>query len=161
MFTVHASGGSEMMRSAIESAREAANKKGTEPPIVVAVSVLTSIDDAILAEIGMNGNTREAVSRLVKLAASSGLNGVVASPREAQAIRESISKEDFVIVTPGIRPAGSSQSDDQKRVATPHMALQSGASYLVVGRPITAAPDPLVAAKQILSEIETTLSDKL
>ena len=153
MFTVHASGGAEMLRSAVESAREVANKLGTKPPYVVAVSVLTSIDDAILAEIGMSGNANDAVIRLVKLAASSGVDGAVASPQEAQSIRTSVSNEQFLIVTPGIRPAGSSTSDDQKRVATPRMALGSGASYLVVGRPITAAPDPLAAAKQILSEI--------
>jgi orotidine-5'-phosphate decarboxylase len=154
MFTVHASGGAEMLRSAVESAHEVANKKGIKPPYVVAVSVLTSIDDTILAEIGMSGDAKEAVSRLVHLAARSGVDGVVASPQEAQSIRASISIEDFLIVTPGIRPAGSSASDDQKRVATPGMALSSGASYLVVGRPITAAPDPLAAAQHILSEIE-------
>jgi len=156
MFTVHASGGAEMMRSAAESAREVATKKGNKPPFVVAVSVLTSIDDAILAEIGMSGNAKEAVSRLVQLAASSGVDGVVASPQEARSIRASISNEDFLIVTPGIRPAGKSGSDDQKRVATPAIAISYGASYLVVGRPITAAPDPLAAAKHILSEMENT-----
>jgi orotidine-5'-phosphate decarboxylase len=153
MFTIHASGGSEMMQAAVESAAEVASRKGTEPPYVVAVSVLTSIDDQILTQIGMSGNSSEAVMRLVKLAESSGVDGVVASPQEAQAIRESTSKSGFLIVTPGIRPTGGMQSDDQKRVATPQMALSSGASYLVVGRPITGAADPVVAARQILAEM--------
>ncbi len=155
MFTVHASGGAEMMRSAVQSSRETADKKRIKPPFVVAVSVLTSIDDAILAEIGVSGNAREAVGRLVTLAEGSGVDGVVASPQEAQSIRASIKNKDFLIVTPGIRPTGSSTSDDQKRVASPQMALSSGASYLVVGRPITDAPDPLAAAKHIVVAMES------
>jgi orotidine-5'-phosphate decarboxylase len=157
MFTVHASGGSQMMRSAVESTRETANKSGIEPPYVIAVSVLTSIDNSILTEIGVSGNANDSVARLVNLAESSGVDGVVSSPQEARSIRESIPRAEFLIVTPGIRPTGSTSSDDQKRVATPQMALSSGASYLVVGRPITGASDPLVATQQILSE----MSDKL
>jgi orotidine-5'-phosphate decarboxylase len=153
MFTVHASGGAEMMRTASESARETAGKKGTPPPYVVAVSVLTSIDDTILAQVGISGNSEEAVMRLVKLAESSGVDGVVSSPNEAESIRAAVSNKDFLIVTPGIRPADTSKADDQKRVATPKMALNSGASYLVVGRPITAASDPVLAAEHILSEM--------
>ena len=161
MFTVHASGGAEMMRTASESARETAAKKGTPSPYVVAVSVLTSIDVAILAQVGISGNSIEAVMRLVKLAESSGVDGVVCSPNEAESIRAAVSNKDFLIVTPGIRPADSAKADDQKRVATPMMALNSGASYLVVGRPITAASDPVIAAEQILSEIAIAMSDKL
>lgn len=152
LFTIHASGGSEMMKRAAEAVAEVAERNGTPRAKVLAISVLTSVDAAILAEIGVAGLPAESVLRLVKLAESSGVDGVVASPQEVTGIRSKITNTDFLVVTPGIRPATT--QDDQRRVATPAAALASGADYLVVGRPITGAPDPLAAARAILTEME-------
>ena len=155
MFTVHASGGSEMMQRAAEAVSRVAEREGTPRANVLAVSVLTSMDANTLAEIGVNSSPEESVLRLVKLAEQAGVDGVVASPQEAEDIRASAGTPDFLIVTPGIRPAAKdAAADDQRRVATPAAALRAGASYLVVGRPITAAPDPLAAAREIASEME-------
>jgi orotidine-5'-phosphate decarboxylase len=153
LFTVHASGGAEMMRRAAEAVAEVADHEGTERPAVLAVSVLTSMDASALAQIGINSSPEESVLRLVKLAAQSGVDGVVASPQEAENIRATVANPEFLIVTPGIRPAGSG-GDDQRRVATPEAALKAGANYLVVGRPITAAFDPVAAARAIVVEME-------
>lgn len=152
LFTIHASGGSEMMRRAVESVDEVAQRGGTRSGIL-AISVLTSIDAAILSQIGVNSSPEESVLRLVHLAESSGVDGVVASPQEISRIRNAVPSPGFLIVTPGIRPA-TSESEDQKRVATPAAAIAAGASYLVVGRPITGAPDPLAAAHQIIADME-------
>lgn len=152
LFTIHASGGSEMMKRATEAVAEVAERKGTPRAKVLAISVLTSVDEAILAEIGVSGSPAESVTRLVKLAEASGVDGVVASPQEVAGIRSNITSTDFLVVTPGIRPATT--EDDQRRVATPAAALAAGADYLVVGRPITGAPDPLAAARAILDEME-------
>lgn len=153
LFTVHASGGAEMMRRAAEAVAEVAAREGTPRPAVLAVSVLTSMDANSLAQIGINSSPEESVLRLVKLAEQSGVDGVVASPQEAEQIRATVAKRDFLIVTPGIRPAGGG-GDDQRRVATPEAALKAGADYLVVGRPITAAADPVAAAQQIAAEMQ-------
>lgn len=152
LFTLHASGGAEMMQRAVEAVSDAAAKEGTARPAVLAVSVLTSMDANALAQIGVNSSPEESVLRLVKLAEQSGVDGVVASPREAAMIRTTVAKKNFLIVTPGIRPAGN-EAGDQRRVATPAAALAAGADYLVVGRPITAAADPLAAARQIAAEM--------
>jgi orotidine-5'-phosphate decarboxylase len=113
------------------------------------------MDAHTLAQIGVASNPEESVRRLVKLAAEAGVDGVVASPQEAQDIRVTVPKPDFLIVTPGIRPSSKdAAADDQRRVATPAAALRAGASYLVVGRPITAAPDPVAAAREIAAEME-------
>lgn len=152
LFTVHASGGSEMMRRAVESVDEVAQRGGVRSK-VLAISVLTSIDATILSQIGITSSPDESVRRLVNLAESSGVDGVVASPQEIGTIRKAISNSEFLVVTPGIRPA-TSETGDQKRVATPAAAIASGASYLVVGRPITGATDPLAAAHQIVAEME-------
>lgn len=152
LFTLHASGGAEMMQRAVEAVSDAAAKEGTARPAVLAVSVLTSMDANALAQIGVNASPEESVLRLVKLAEQSGVDGVVASPREAAMIRTTVAKKNFLIVTPGIRPAGN-EAGDQRRVATPAAALAAGADYLVVGRPITAAADPLAAARQIAAEM--------
>ena len=152
LFTIHASGGSEMMRRAVESVNEVAAKSGVRSA-VLAISILTSIDATILSEIGVTSTPSEAVLRLVKLAESSGVDGVVASPQEIETIRQAVSRPEFLVVTPGIRPA-SNEAGDQKRVATPSAAIGAGASYLVVGRPITGALDPLAAAHEIVSEME-------
>ena len=152
LFTIHASGGSEMMRRAVDSVNEVAAKGGTRSAIL-AISVLTSIDATILNQIGVNSTPSESVLRLVKLAEAAGVDGVVASPQEIETIRQTVSRPEFLVVTPGIRPAAN-EAGDQKRVATPSAAIAAGASYLVVGRPITGAPDPLAATNQIISEME-------
>lgn len=144
MLTVHASGGSKMLAAAVEAAANG--------PMVLAVTVLTSLGDADMAEIGVSGRASDQVLRLAALARNSGCPGLVASPREAAAIRQELGAG-FAIVTPGIRPAGSS-TGDQTRVSTPASAIGAGATHLVVGRPITAAPDPAAAARAVIAEIE-------
>ena len=148
LFTIHASGGSEMMRRAVDAVAEVGNETA-----VLAITVLTSIDADILAQIGVNSTPSESVLRLVKLAEASGVDGVVASAQEIKTIRDAIPNPNFLVVTPGIRSA-QNDSGDQKRVATPAAAISAGASYLVVGRPITSATDPLAAAQQILTEMQ-------
>jgi orotidine-5'-phosphate decarboxylase len=154
LFTVHASGGSEMMKRAVDSATEVAEKTGHRSA-VLAISVLTSIDATILSEIGVSSTPAESVLRLVQLAEAAGVDGVVASPQEVETIRRSVSKPEFLIVTPGVRSSQNEpQREDQKRVATPGAAIAAGASYLVIGRPITGASDPLKAAETIVKEME-------
>ena len=143
LFTIHASGGSEMMRRAVDAVSETEAK-------VLAITVLTSIDATILSEIGVTSSPGDSVLRLVKLAEAAGVDGVVASPQEIESIRRVV--PGFLIVTPGIRPA-TSQSEDQKRIATPATAIAAGASYLVVGRPITGAANPLETAREIVAEM--------
>jgi orotidine-5'-phosphate decarboxylase len=152
LFTVHASGGAEMMKRAVEAVAEVAERKGTPRAAVLAISVLTSLDAAILSDIGVSGSPADSVMRLVKLAAHAGVDGVVASPQEVANIRANVTNASFLVVTPGIRAAET--EDDQRRVATPAAALAAGADYLVVGRPITSAPDPHAAAFQILKDME-------
>ena len=159
MLTIHASGGEEMMRRAAETAKEVAARAHVAAPSVVAVTVLTSIDSNILGQVGFVDDTASTVKRLALLAAAAEVDGVVASPQELTAIRSTVSDPGFLVVTPGIRPAvsptdGATSGDDQKRIATPAFALAAGASYLVVGRPITGAPDPAGAAHQIIAEME-------
>jgi len=145
MLTVHAAGGSAMLRAAVEAARQA-----PKPPLILAVTVLTSLSDADLHETGVAGQTRDHALVLATLAQSCGCDGVVASPHEARMIRQDLGA-DFLIVTPGIRPASSGKSD-QYRVNTPSEAIAAGADYLVVGRPITGAADPRRASQEILKE---------
>lgn len=156
MFNVHAAGGREMMRAALEMSREAAAKTGVTPPRVIAVTVLTSINQQVLAEeVGIDRTVEEQVVRWALLAKEAGLDGVVASPLEVAAIRRECGP-DFLIVTPGVRPTWAA-AGDQKRFTTPAEALRAGASCLVIGRPITAAPDPAAAAEKILAEMEAGL----
>jgi orotidine-5'-phosphate decarboxylase len=152
LFTIHASGGREMMQRAVEAVAEVGNNSK-----VLAISVLTSIDANILAQIGVSSTPAESVMKLVKLAESAGVDGVVASPQEIETIRGVIPNPNFLVVTPGIRPA-QNESGDQKRVATPAAAISAGASYLVVGRPITGATDPVAAAQQIVAEMQNAES---
>jgi orotidine-5'-phosphate decarboxylase len=152
MVNVHASGGSAMMKAAAESARKTAEKLGQPRPLVIAVTVLTSMDDATLREIGVGRTMIEQVVHLAKLAQDSGLDGVVASPQEVPAIRRACGA-DFQIVTPGIRPADQQGKDDQARTLTPAEAMAAGSSYLVIGRPITAAPNPKEAADRIAASL--------
>jgi len=155
LFTIHASGGAEMMERAVEAVMDVAEKNATTRTRIVAVSVLTSMDATSLEQVGVKDSPADAVRRLVKLSQDSGVDGAVCSPQEAQLIR-SIAGPNFLIVTPGIRSAANS-AGDQKRIATAASAISSGASYLVVGRPITEALDPASAAQAIISEIETAL----
>lgn len=152
MVNVHASGGSAMMRAAADAARQAAEKSGTPRPLVIAVTVLTSMDNETLAEIGVARPMLDQVVHLATLAKASGLDGVVASPQEVRAIRAACGS-DFEIVTPGIRPADQQGKDDQARTLTPAQAIAAGSSYLVIGRPITAAPDPRQAADAIVATL--------
>ena len=146
MLTVHASGGSKMLKEAAEAAAQSSAK-----PLVLAVTVLTSMADADLQEIGVSGTALSQVLRLGALARQAGCGGLVASAKEAGELRRGLG-EGFAIVTPGIRPAGSA-AGDQARVVTPRDAIAAGASHLVVGRPIIEAPDPAKAAAAIVSEI--------
>ncbi len=150
---VHAGGGYTMMKTACDMVHEAAAKQGIEPPKIIAVTVLTSINDEDWEQLGLDMPIKSVVLRLAKLAQKAGLDGVVASPQEASIIREACGP-DFLIVTPGVRPAGS-DANDQSRIATPSQALKNGSSHLVIGRPIRAAEDPRAAALAILKEMET------
>lgn len=155
IFNVHAAGGRKMMEAAREGAEEGASARPGAKPLVLGVTVLTSISDADLEETGMAGSAEESVIRLAQLAQRAGLDGVVASAREIAAIRQACGPQ-FVILTPGIRPAAA-RSDDQARVATPEAAICAGADYLVVGRPITGAADPVAATDALLAEMEAAL----
>lgn len=152
MVNVHASGGRKMMEAAAAAATTAAQKSGRTRPLVIGVTVLTSLDQAQLRETGVNAAVLDHVVHLATLAKTSGLDGVVASPQEITAIREACGP-DFLIVTPGIRPAGNGKPDDQARTMGPAEAVAVGASYLVIGRPITAASDPRVAAQNIAASL--------
>lgn len=147
MVNVHASGGGRMMAAAAEALQPYGDRK----PLLIGVTVLTSTAPEELADVGVHRDLEEQVLALATMAKDSGLDGVVCSAREAQALRQKCG-ERFVLVTPGIRPAGAS-SDDQQRIVTPARALELGADYLVVGRPITSAADPLEALQRILAEI--------
>ena len=156
MVNVHASGGSAMMRAAHDAAREEADRLSIPPPLVIAVTVLTSLDGSALNAVGVAATPMDQVVRLARLSQDAGLDGVVASPQETSAIRAACGPE-FVIVTPGIRGgAAASGPDDQQRTATPAGAIEAGSSYLVIGRPITGAGDPRAAAQRIAAEIATS-----
>ena len=151
ILNVHASGGREMMRAAAERAREAAASAGLPAPKVIAVTILTSLDAVALREVGFAAGPGEAALHLALLAREAGLDGVVCSPEEAAAIRAACGPG-FLLVVPGVRPAGAAVGD-QKRIATPAGAVRAGADLLVIGRPILAAPDPVAAARAIAAEI--------
>ena len=138
--TVHASGGKEMVKAAVTAAPEVE---------ITAVTILTSLNQMELGEIGFSGSTLERATELAKLAVSAGARAIVCSPLEISAIR-SVIPDEVAIITPGIRPLDQSKSDDQKRTMDPKSALTAGANFLVIGRPITAAMDPEIAAKRIL-----------
>jgi orotidine-5'-phosphate decarboxylase len=150
MLNVHAAGGAAMMTAAAEAAREAALKEGRQPPLVIAVTVLTSMNGETLATTGVNGSVLDQVRRLARLAQVAGLDGVVASAQETALIRDACGRN-FAIVTPGIRggAAVTAGRDDQERTMTAPEAIAAGASYIVVGRPIIAAADPRAAAERI------------
>jgi orotidine-5'-phosphate decarboxylase len=149
--TVHASGGLAMLRAAVEGARKGAAEGRVPEPKVLAVTVLTSLDGPALAAIGINDAPEVQVARLAALAKQVGVAGVVCSPREALALRKLLGLS-FTLCTPGIRPAGT-DAGDQARAETPESAIASGSDLLVVGRPIYGAPDPVEAARKIVSAI--------
>ena len=145
--TIHASGGAAMMRAAAD----AAAKAGAVRPKLLGVTVLTSLDKSDLAAVGQDTDTAQQVMRLAHLAQKSGLDGVVCSPEEVKILRQTLGP-DFILMVPGIRP-GWATANDQKRFMTPREAVDAGATYLVVGRPITGADDPVEAAQRIAAEI--------
>ena len=152
IINVHTAGGKEMMQAAVQAAKEESARLDKSRPRVIAVTVLTSLgQEEFNDQIGITGRIEDRVKFWSKMAQDSGLDGIVASAREAAAIRQMCGKQ-FIIVTPGIRPAGSA-AGDQKRIVTPADALKAGSTYLVVGRPITAAGDPAAAARQIIDEM--------
>ena len=150
MLTIHASGGSAMLRAATEASAGRIN--------LLAVTVLTSLSDEDMQEIGIAGRVSDQVLRMTSLAQSTGCQGIVTSPREALMVRKAMG-EGFAIVTPGIRPAGA-ETNDQQRIATPAQAISNGVSHIVVGRPITHAPDPAKAAQAIISEMEQAKNNR-
>jgi orotidine-5'-phosphate decarboxylase len=154
LLNVHALGGSAMLHAAAQ-AISAGQAMGADRPRLLAVTVLTSMDQKAIREVGLAGPPKDRVLKLAKLAKSAGADGVVASVQEARAIRKACGPE-FLIVTPGVRPkekAAGARDDDQARTATPTEAIKAGADFLVVGRPILAAPDPRAAAQAIVDEI--------
>jgi orotidine-5'-phosphate decarboxylase len=146
MLTVHAAGGGKMLRAAVDAGRNS-----SASPVILAVTVLTSLDSRDLEHSGVRGSVVDQVSRLAALAIANGCHGIVASAQEAATLRAELG-DDFLIVTPGVRPPGSGHGD-QARVVTPAEAIASGASYIVVGRPITEATDPAAEAREILAQM--------
>ncbi len=151
IMTIHTAGGSAMMKAASEAATLAAKNEGCERPIIIGVTILTSLDNEDIEAIGFQNKVSMQVVKLARLAKESGLDGVVCSPHEIKLIKESCGA-DFKLVVPGIRPAGS-DTGDQKRVMTPEEAVSLGADYLVIGRPITKSDNPAQSAQLIANEI--------
>ncbi len=151
MFNLHALGGFEMMKKTVDASRAAAKSAGIPKPLILAVTILTSMDEAALKEVGVQSSILEEVGRLASLASKAGIDGVVASPQEIGTIRERCGQK-FLVVTPGIR-APSDKKDDQKRTLTPKEAVSAGANYLVIGRPIREAKDPFEAVQKIIEDI--------
>jgi orotidine-5'-phosphate decarboxylase len=152
MMTIHASGGREMMVKAAETAVETARASGRKKPLLLGVTVLTSLKEGDLAEIGVSSRLGDQVLKLSGLAKAAGLDGVVCSPREIEILRKEFGR-DLVIVTPGIRPLWAA-AQDQKRIMTPAEAVAKGADFLVIGRPVTAAPSPEEAFLRIVEELD-------
>lgn len=160
MFNVHATGGAEMMRRTADAVTACAESEGLTRPLMLGVTILTSANAATLAEVGFSADPADLVPQLAALAALNGMDGVVASAREVGIVRSKVTRADFIVVTPGVRPAGSDPFD-QKRVMSPREALNAGADYIVVGRPILEAPDPAQAARAILAEMATSTTNSV
>lgn len=160
IFNIHASGGREMMARTADAVSECALREGLARPLIIAVTALTSANAATLNEVGNNYEPAELVSRLAGLAEASGMDGVVASPQEVGIVRKAVTRESFVVITPGIRPTGAGLFD-QKRVTTPRDAILAGADYIVVGRPILSANNPAEIARQILAEMDRASADSV
>jgi orotidine-5'-phosphate decarboxylase len=158
MFNIHASGGKKMMEEAVSATRDFAEKKALPLPVILAVTILTSLNDQDLKDIGFRGTTREAVLGLARMAQDAGVPGVVASPQDIEDLRGACGP-DFLIVTPGIRGSGAA-ADDQKRTLSPLEAVSLGADYLVIGRPIRLASDPAGEADAIVGEIVQGLAGR-
>ena len=156
IFNVHASGGAEMLKRTAEAVAETATREGLAKPKVIAVTLLTSLGKNDLNRIGIAGDADQIVGRLARLAFDCGLDGVVASPLEIETIRKVVSNRDFLIVTPGIRSSAEAQ-DDQQRTLTAAEAIRAGADYVVVGRPILDASDPIAMTQTIVEEIGAAL----
>jgi orotidine-5'-phosphate decarboxylase len=156
IFNVHSLGGLDMMKAAVSAATEEADRQNSSKPLVLAVTILTSMDDTMLRrELKINRSLRREVTHLAELAQRAGMSGVVASPQEITMLRKAI-RGPFVVLTPGVRPAWTG-NDDQKRVMSPGDAVAAGADYLVVGRPVLKAPDRKEAVQRIIQEIEQGL----
>jgi orotidine-5'-phosphate decarboxylase len=152
MFNLHALGGTQMMKEAVSAVGRFAERSGEKPPVILAVTVLTSLNDGDLQRLGFKGGARDTALHLARLAQDAGVSGVVASAEDATAIRKACGSH-FLIVTPGIRRANKMAGEDQKRIVTPAEAVSFGADYLVVGRPIRQAADPAGEADAIIDEI--------
>jgi len=159
IFNVHASGGAEMMKRTADAVSETCLKEDLAKPSVIAVTLLTSIDKKSLEHIGIAGEPQSVVAGWAQFAADCGLDGVVASPQEIELVRRAVKTADFLVVTPGIR-SSSDPGSDQRRVLTAAEAVRAGADYLVVGRPILGATDPVAAADRIVTEIAAALDER-
>jgi orotidine-5'-phosphate decarboxylase len=160
MFNLHALGGREMMEKTVEAVEKTAREAGVEKPLILAVTVLTSLNDRDLSELGFRQTTLDLASHLAAAAWKAGVGGVVASPQDIRSIRRACGP-DFAIVTPGIRLGeGQVEKDDQKRIDTPRDAIGNGADYIVVGRPIRQAKDPVEAADRIVAQIALGMADR-
>ncbi|MBL7068787.1 MAG: orotidine-5'-phosphate decarboxylase [Candidatus Omnitrophica bacterium] len=152
LFDMHASGGFDMMKEAVRSSEETAERLKIKKPLILGVTVLTSMDKKDLEDLGIKRDTKDEVLFLAELAKKAGLDGVIASADETESIKKNLGKG-FVVVTPGIRPSWTKKAD-QKRIATPKEAFDRGADYIVIGRAITEVEDPKAAAERIIGEIE-------
>jgi orotidine-5'-phosphate decarboxylase len=150
IFNVHISGGYEMMRLCVEACERVSQEESLPKPLILGVTLLTSLTEADLITLGISRSFNSQVLHLAKIAQRAGLDGVIASPQEARSLRDTFGK-DFIILCPGVRPAWAVKHDHQ-RVATPHEAIRSGADYIVVGRPVIEAPDPVLACQRLLQE---------
>ena len=159
LFNIHTAGGNKMMERAADAVAETAARENLKAPKILGVTLLTSVDHETLQQLGIHGEASTVVGRLAKLAHESGLDGVVASAQEIEVIREAVPRNDFLIVTPGIRSA-TDEVEDQRRTMNAAEAIRAGADYLVVGRPIIAAANAADAAERFVAEIQTALQTR-